>query len=804
MYRINKKIMIKIAGGMILSVCIAGVSFIAGKNSRVVNNNQQSNIIEKIKAGSPKEAESETIAIVNLDNGITVNNEIVNYAGQLLGNLKENFLLTGLEDARQGLESDKYGAYIIIPASFSGNVTSLNTTPQKTNIEYGVNPNLSKDAKEKVILDAITFTNGLSNDLSYMYINSILKEFHNTQDNVLAVIDNDAEDRDVILKIKPADLFELVETPELEKIEPNREKLDMEEYISQNEQLVDTVNEQYAQYISMSKDDYEALSREGDLLLEEWGMMGAAIEAVNLLQDEDGELLYQKGIQQADNLMDTYNAGIKEKEESLTAASESAITGLEQIYTQYEDCVQTYDKALLEVQVPSVMDMVEGGYTIPAIEAGEGKIMIGESEVPISYTQTSGEDPYTAFEVKWTAQIGILEDYTSWSSDYIAYLEQFLPESESSNLQVYSPDPVGLADAGYDSWINEDGSGMLADIQNGLLSSSFHVERIPANAIDAEAFAADLSNVIQETFKWQKIKDLLTEALNTKITGFDDTIVLVAGTEEIHTSITQMLEKEIDRLNEEDANGINLITPFDSAGLQNILQTDVIAPLAGHTDGIKQDLLTQYKNEREQYDSYHKSLSEYDPFTYINQTEIQGTVSQMHQNGNMMQNSIGEFSAKESEYVEKVYTATNENTGRLIENVNEATEKSYETVSRGLGDAQAVKEENSIINQELLYGITRKLPYTRLGSLEYTQAYEFIADPLEVIKKEETAKTVSKVSSGENHLSVDKEAGIKKDTNRHGLVYIFIVTAVLIFILIIILVIRKIKLKTGKSDMWDI
>lgn len=804
MDRNKKKIIIKIAGGMILSVCIAGVSFIAGKNSRVVNNNQQSNIIGKIKAGSLKEAESETIAIVNLDNGITVNNEIVNYAGQLLGNLKENFLLTGLEDARQGLESDKYGAYIIIPASFSGNVTSLNTTPQKTNIEYGVNPHLNKDAKEKVILDAITFTNGLSNDLSYMYINSILKEFHNTQDNVLAVMDNDAEDRDVILKIKPADLFELVETPELEKIEPNREKPDMEEYISQNEQLVDTVNEQYAQYISMSKDDYEALSKEGDLLLEEWGMMGVAIEAVNLLQDEDGELLYQKGIQQADNLMDIYNAGIKEKEERLTAASESAITGLEQIYTQYRDCVQTYNKALLEVQVPAVMDMVEGGYTIPAIEAGEGKIMIGESEVPISYAQTSGEDPYTAFEVKWTAQIGVLEDYTSWSSDYIAYLEQFLPESESSNLQVYSPDPAGLADAGYDSWINEDGSGMFADIQNGLLSSSFHVERIPANAIDADAFAANLSNVIQEIFKWQKIKDLLTEALGTKITGFDDTIVLVAGIEETHTSITQMLEKEIDRLNEEDTNGINLITPFDSAGLQNILQTDVIAPLAGHADGIKQDLLTQYKNEREQYDSYHKSLSEYDPFTYINQTEIQGTVSQMHQNGNMMQNSIGEFSAKESEYVEKVYAATNENTGRLIENVNEATEKSYETVSRGLGDAQAVKEENSIINQELLYGITRKLPYTRLGSLEYTQAYEFIADPLEVIKKEETAKTVSKVSSGENHLSVDKEAGIKKDTNRHGLVYIFIVTAVLIFILIIILVIRKIKLKTGKSDMWDI
>lgn len=798
MSRNKKKIVIKIAGGLILSICIAGVSFTVGRNSRVVNENQQINIIEKIRTSTPKETEVEKIAIVNLDNGIAVNNELINYAGKLLGNLKENFVLTGLEDARQGLKSDKYGAYIIIPATFSENVNSLNTTPQKTDMEFGINQNLSREATEKVILDTITFTDGLSNELSYMYINSILKEFHNTQDNVLTVMDNDAEDRDVILKIKPVDLFELVETPELEKIEPNREKLEIEEYISQNKQLIDTVNEQYAQYISMSREDYEILSQEGALLLEEWGMMGTTIEAVNLIQDENGELLYEHGIQQANGLMETYNAGLEEKEEKLTSASEAAITGLNNIYAHYEDCVEKYNKELLEVQVPAAIDAVADLYTMPVIGAGQDKILIGEREIPILYTQESEEDPYTAFEIKWKAQIAILEDYTSWSNAYIAYLEQFIPESENGNVQTYSPDPVSLGDAGYESWMEEDGSGMLADIQNGLLSSTFHVDPVPLNAVDVETLAEDLDTAIRENFKWESIEGLFTEAMETKIRGFDDTVKLMVGTEEIETSVTQLLEEEISRLSEENAGGINLITPFDSAGLQELLQTNVVAPLVENTDSIKQNLLTQYKNEKEQYDSYNKLLLEYDPFTYINQAEIQGTVSQMHENGSIMQDGISEFSAKESEYVEKVYSVTNDNTGLLMENIHEATEKSFEAVSRGLGDAQAVKDENSIINQELLYGITKKLPYTRLGSLEYTQAYEFIANPLEVTKKEERIKTTSETMADGNHIST------KKAANRPVLNYIIIAIVGLILISVIILVIRKIKLRTNKADMWDI
>ena len=74
---------------------------------------------------------TDKIAIVNMDEGIFIENERLNYGAALLNDLDNNFLVTGLEDARQGMKLGIYAAYIIIPTTFSDDVVSLNSRPQQ-------------------------------------------------------------------------------------------------------------------------------------------------------------------------------------------------------------------------------------------------------------------------------------------------------------------------------------------------------------------------------------------------------------------------------------------------------------------------------------------------------------------------------------------------------------------------------------------------------------------------------------------------------------------------------------------------
>ena len=59
-----------------------------------------------------------------------------------------------------------------------------------------------------------------------------------------------------------------------------------------------------------------------------------------------------------------------------------------------------------------------------------------------------------------------------------------------------------------------------------------------------------------------------------------------------------------------------------------------------------------------------------------------------------------------------------------------AKDASNQAVEDGLSAAKNTKTTTSKENQNILADFSAKLPYTRLGSMEYTQAYQFIAKPV--------------------------------------------------------------------------
>lgn len=66
------------------------------------------------------------------------------------------------------MKKDLYGAYIIIPSTFSTAVDSINGTPQKAVFEYQINPHLEGQDRDNMIYELTVFQDSIRNNVSYI------------------------------------------------------------------------------------------------------------------------------------------------------------------------------------------------------------------------------------------------------------------------------------------------------------------------------------------------------------------------------------------------------------------------------------------------------------------------------------------------------------------------------------------------------------------------------------------------------------------------------------------------------------
>lgn len=125
----------------------------------------------------------------------------------------------GIVAMRQGYATGIYAGYLIIPATFSESIVSLNNIPVRSEISYAINSNLREDVKEEAIYDVLALMDEINSGVSYMYLHSVLDDFHTAQDAANTVMNNDIEERDAIDAIQANDLVALVPVAEFTEIE---------------------------------------------------------------------------------------------------------------------------------------------------------------------------------------------------------------------------------------------------------------------------------------------------------------------------------------------------------------------------------------------------------------------------------------------------------------------------------------------------------------------------------------------------------------------------------------------------------
>lgn len=232
--------------------------------------------------------ESESIAVVNLDEGILVNGQRIYYAEDVIQFPSAMFQYTSLDNARAGLESGRYGAYLIIPAQFSLSIESLNSEPQVAELEYVLNTNYSEETQYKLLYSIQNLSVNLNNSLTYMYLSNVLEAFHTAQDGAVTVMENDLLDKQAINEISALDLVNIIAIPQLEGFQYEVEPMDITPYIEENSELLNAIDEQYTTYIETTETQLSERQEEGVHLTDALNTLVSEVEGIQVNQTEDG------------------------------------------------------------------------------------------------------------------------------------------------------------------------------------------------------------------------------------------------------------------------------------------------------------------------------------------------------------------------------------------------------------------------------------------------------------------------------------------------------------------------------------
>ena len=686
----------------------------------------QVSINEVIEAEKAKGLITDKIAIVNLDKGVMVDDKNINYAGKLLVDLEENILFTGLEDARTGYDTGIYAGYLVIPATFSQNVVSLNETPVRAEITYAINDNLIEETKEKVIYDILGLASELNDSISYMYLHSVMEEFHDAQNEADTVMKNDLEEKEAINAIKANDFVALVPVTEITEIENSIVPVDISQYMAKNAELTGEVGTKYHEYLMESEIDHQKLNEEAMELMAEMGNMDSIIGGIDLYHDAEGNSIYLKGTQELETLFEGHNATLFEKEEELQENVLKIYSDIQNYLSEYERTKEAYETEN-EQRYINTLTALERLFE----EYKSRYVVITGEELAQLETEIATQNEQIATQ---QAQIEELKNTTD--SEEVSEILKNEGIQEIATVDMPETEEVELSD------LQKEMQTILADnyyvFEGYLLDQEGKVQK------DEEGNSVPLTSLFNEYNK-----DLTDERVKVEI-----------------------LDKQVGEIERIDIDEVT-----------EIADEEILMPIQENVNSVTEAILNQYAIEKEQLGEYRDAVMGYSPLKYIDYEEIQRLTGAMFDNGTNLSKAIIETDIQQMEYVADVYEATRKDLADMQDSIFRAKEDSDRAVAEGIASLQDIKNSNSDENQRIMYDFSEKLPYTRLGSLEYTQAYEFMTDPIDVRKMDELDNKISSQKTDSVKMESDS-VSVKEKQERDNQMIVLMICAMICVIIV--------------------
>lgn len=613
-----------------------------------------------------------TIAVVNMDNGVTVDQKQINYASQLINFPNENFTVTGLTDAKMGIENGTYAAYIIIPETFSASVTSIENDPRKTVLEYQYNPNLAETAQIQAMSDVNAFIVTFNSNIAYMYVDAVLTEFHRIQDDSSTILANDNSELERLESVNAAMLIEAAEHVEETVVDNNIQSVELAPYTAQNDDLLDSMLMGYMESVQQAQNDY------------------AAIQETRSEVDTA-----------ADSFFSTYNSVVYD-----TNAEQSDI--LSEGKTNLMDAVGIYNQ-----------DVDEQGEAVEALVAEliDENERIANNQLNNILAGINGDRETLLNTIQEAVEKDLEKSLSSYQTNMENWLEGIVKESYEMGFQDgLSVSDNSVAEPELDEYIDELNKVLDRKINTISIEWNNLDIQLPESGSNTEKLESTGSSNVEESEDAGS-----SDAEESKGTESDSGS---GSTMEYRITLSKDSSDTVDGI-------LNLFhLRYEPNEVNNVIQTCFVDRLQDIHQGQMARLDEAQKVLFQNMNDYEYKLENYDPMSYIRDADLDTYLDNIENNAIGMLNVVEQNNSEYRTYAEEVYYTTSEHTSQLIDSLNTANTQTTENIESCIDELISSRHELNSQNVNMLEGFTEALAYTRVGSQGSVEVYDYIINPV--------------------------------------------------------------------------
>lgn len=706
----------------------------------------------------------QAIAVVNMDQGIELDEKAVNYGTEMVRFTGSNFYSASLEDARSGIERGKYAAYIIIPSDFSENVWSINTVPQKSILEYGINPNLQDEIALNIIYDIKGFETTLNTDISYLYLYSILEEFHSGQNNAGIILENDKKDLESLNAITLEQLLQPLEFVELQMAGEEPVYIDLGKGYKNVGDAVDELNEEYNTYISWARQDLEEILDKGKIVTEAMEGFHTTIEQISLLETEEGTVLYKEGLTSLLEELADHNRALEEeravsadafqwiaRRDPVASSSDAATpsdaeeglnTWLDGIGKEHERQREEYNLRLEGWRQSFDYSMLAAPPEAAPSTPSQAKGSKGKTSSDISLFKKSSHSREASPESAG------LPDATPSSATPSAAAKRRSDFCRQTSEETSKAAGATPSEADRD-WLAERDYNMVMLSMDGVYEK---LEEELEDLYIEEDCLNEIRWILWQTYRDEEvIRPIVASASNASpvsgnpdaddyIRDFLDSMPSYKGNidgalDEVSLQTVDFCSRQIDRLNNGAVVSVELFNQkFDDFFIKKLEAQEIYL----------QELLGKELDEFEgTYDEYTQELEHYSPLPSSEEAGLSEIQSRIQSGVFQIEDRVNKKTEADQNYIQEL----EEKHYDSINSLQESMDKSYEGTAQNIdGALTTAKENRRMVNQEnenLLSSFTRKLPYTRNGSVAAADTYDVMAKPIMLQEKMVKKKVLS-------------------------------------------------------------
>ena len=666
-----------------------------------------------------KTTDASSIAIVNLDEGVKVKDKTIYYSQKVSEFPTSDFYFTSLSEAEKGVSEGSIGAYVIIPAKFSSNVITLNQKPVASELDYKISKKLNSKKQLRALYNIVNFGNSVNNNLSYMYLENTLSEFHDAQDAAKTVIDNDSKDLEAINNISSTDLITVVEIPELKQVEETPQSLDISKCTTENDNTLKEINDGYQKIIADAQNKLQSIQSQKKVLETTLDELSKEVEKGQTSQDtnptnptlpyeptsdnRNSKDILDKILLEQLQKSDAQRNDLQEKVNKLT----QQVADLEKIINE-----QSVNGNLSASSVPSLVSSQSDTSNAAtykqtvAVTYNKNELTKGTNNIPVFNIDVSQDAKKKQNVAVTQAMMEKLIGYLGPEklNEFATFCDGDASFKQSLALTDYKTTNDFIQS------IRKQGTDMLwSNATIGYSGSTLN---------DLSNFAREQATVEETKPEDKKQEHKINPVLKNKLEDLKNT--------------TSQIKEVSDKY-----------YVFDKDALENQIMQEVVNPLIGKTQKEANDYKAIAQKQQEAIKQFSDTISKTE---LLPETEFDKTATtKLTTTQNDLLNLLNESNQSYGDYVNKIYETSMNNQQTIFESLSKASDDSKKQIESGLAETKRIKNQDSQDNQHLMNDFIAKLPYTRLGSIENENVYQYMANPVTLkgnIHKLSGAKTV--------------------------------------------------------------